>query len=152
MCIRDRFPRPYCEPCPLWPLKPAFLVKVDSRRHGNATRKTRVANLTSGSNRPLLAPPAPIPEHPLVARCRHEMISDFRFLTKAQSFTDTLGEHQYRTDYCSELIASVRVDPPLVKGIGRTVSDERLAHLPIDPVARKHRPPGFCERASTCRR
>ena len=73
------------------------------------------------------------------------MLGQARSLALAQLGADPVREREHLPDDRAELLAAVGVDPASVEPVRRAALTQRLADLPVDPVAGKERPERFGE-------
>ncbi|OLL74204.1 hypothetical protein Ae168Ps1_2592c [Pseudonocardia sp. Ae168_Ps1] len=80
-----------------------------------------------------------VPEHPLVARRRREVLAHQGELRDGRGRTGPVGGVQGGVDHRAVLLTGVHVDPALVEGVLRAGPDQVLADLRVDPVTGEHR-------------
>src|ERR671930_1912733 len=99
-----------------------------------------IAILSLLRNRPGLLAVAHVPEHPLVAARRLEVVGEAAPLGLADALAHPVGDPEHGVHDLPEVLAAVRLDPAPVEGVRRPLLQQRLAHLPVDPVAGEHGP------------
>ena len=133
-----------------------FLCGVLGRDRGRGGRgvlhllipdRSTGADGRAGQTGQVSQPVGGVPEHPLVARGRGEVLAHQRQLGAATPRPDPVGSVQHRVDDGLELLAAVHRDPARVQRIRRAAGQQLLADPGVDPVAGEHGRDGLGERA-----
>src|SRR5919201_1290606 len=80
-----------------------------------------------------------LPEHPLVAARRDEVVAHRVPRGTVEAVRDFVGRREHRAHDGAELFRGVRADPFRVQRIARSGALELLADFPVDPIAGQER-------------